>query len=184
MMTDTRRIAEVLPTCVRRRLYQTPDGVRIQCKPKSSIEVAPETVIANPEYYKVRSVSVEDCYVCLGLELPDEVPSLALTPIPKEPPHIRRFRVEDDGSIVYERRKEDWEPPKDVEGFQRDQDDPWKFVSQWPECCHRSVQSNFAAGCGFVRLRMACTHPDLNIADGQLTYQKCCQCLKREIEEK
>lgn len=85
-------------------------------------------------------------------------------------------RIESDGAIVYEKREGDWEPPRDINGYRRDPDNPWRFISLWPECERRAPIKKRAANHGCVRVVMKCKNRDSNLHGEVVTYEQCQQC--------
>lgn len=73
------------------------------------------------------------------------------------------FRVEvlADGTIVYERKPGDFEPPRDHKGYRRKSDDlrsddAWVFIPEWPHCPHRELNQTRKTGCGCLLIEMTC----------------------------
>lgn len=66
-----------------------------------------------------------------------------------------------DGTIVYERKPGDWEPPKDHAGYRRKSndlrsDDAWVFIPLWPKCEKRFLNTKRKTGCGCLLVEMTC----------------------------
>jgi hypothetical protein len=72
-----------------------------------------------------------------------------------------RAEVLPDGTIVYERKPGDWEPPRDHKGYRRKSNDPksddaWVFIPDWPQCPNRSLNTQRKTGCGCLLVEMTC----------------------------
>lgn len=66
-----------------------------------------------------------------------------------------------DGTIVYERKPGDFEPPRDHKGYRRKSDDlrsddAWVFIPDWPECPKRDLNQTRKTGCGCLLVEMTC----------------------------
>jgi hypothetical protein len=59
-----------------------------------------------------------------------------------------------DGFILYE--KESWEPPRDIEGYKRDPNNPFCFYSLWPDCLSRELFILHNDACHCARIVMQC----------------------------
>lgn len=99
---------------------------------------------------------------------------------PKRSRRARRFTIEADGTLVYE-RKEEWEPPRDLQGYVRDESDPWRFKPLWPRCLKRKPKAKRTHGCGGIQITMICRHRDSSLRDTEVTHEQCQQCQVREI---
>lgn len=70
----------------------------------------------------------------------------------------RLFIVESDGSICYEKQgTKDWEPPRDIVGYQRDPENPWRFLPLiWPDCQYRKIKQVQFSNCGCLGQIVTC----------------------------
>lgn len=64
----------------------------------------------------------------------------------------------DDSSLEYPRLAGDTTPPDDIDGFQRDQDNPWLFHPVWLECAVRAEGTKLKPN-GCIDVVMACNNP-------------------------
>lgn len=78
------------------------------------------------------------------------------------PPHVegrdRKFIIEEDGCIVYE-KGDDWEPPRDINGYARDKKNKWRFIPLWPVCRLRAQIGVRYQNCGCIGIVMKCNCP-------------------------
>jgi hypothetical protein len=80
------------------------------------------------------------------------------------------------GSIEYPRRAGDWEPPQDIEGWVRDNENKWLFRPLFPPCTYRHCTAFFKANCGCISIVSRCTNP-LAITFGErITPEICNAC--------
>jgi len=91
----------------------------------------------------------------------------------------RHFVVEFDGSIVYEQEDGIWEPPRDIKGYERDSDNPWRFSPLWPVCNRRVPRSYRSESCGCIKVVMKCLHSDSPAYDRDVSDRQCQLCLVR-----
>ena len=84
----------------------------------------------------------------------------------------RPVHFEPDGTIVYEKAEGEWEPPRDIEGYEREADN-WRFKPLWPECIYRAGAAVRLAGCGCIGVLMRCGHPG---CPSFTNYVKCATC--------
>jgi len=124
--------------------------------------------------YFQRLVTVDLCKDCLfnAPSKPDQAQSY----------RPKRYRIKSDGTIVYEHLADEWEPPKDIYGYQRDPNDPWRFTSKWPKCERREQINQQSSRCQCLKVLMRCTHPDSKCFNQQLSLDECQQCPLREEE--
>lgn len=92
----------------------------------------------------------------------------------------RAVRIESDGTIVYEKGEDDWEPPRDIYGYERDPDNLWRFIPLWPVCEKRQRTTKRNKSCGGILVIMMCTHSDSKRVDKEVTYKQCQRCPVRE----
>jgi len=84
-------------------------------------------------------------------------------------------------SIIYE--KKSWEPPRDINGYQRDVNDAWKFTSLWPSCINRAKETKTNPNCECIDIIMTCKNPQCQYSDKVVTHLNCQECPHR-IERK
>jgi hypothetical protein len=95
------------------------------------------------------------------------------------PPYVegrdRRFHFESDGTLVYEREEGDWEPPRAIDGFEIDPDDPWRLRSLWSPCEARLHTAVRFPACGCIGLISRCSEPRGRFMQ-RVTFEVCKQC--------
>jgi len=102
---------------------------------------------------------------------------------PRKPGRDRTFRIEEDGVIVYEKEEGDWEPPRDINGYERDPDDPWRFIPLWPPCAMRHQIGVRYASCGCIGIVMRCSHPEHPKHMDRVGHEDCQACPFRKSEK-
>jgi len=95
----------------------------------------------------------------------------------------RAVRIESDGTIVYEKGDDDWEPPRDIHGYLRDPKNPWHFTSLWPACEKRQRTTRRNRSCGGIFVTMTCTHSDSKRVGKEVTYKRCQRCPVRDSQK-
>jgi hypothetical protein len=172
MTTDTKAT-----NCNRR--FVKWDGTII-CKP-AQIDIAntpPEVLLQLSRHLGPIKVSPEICAAC----------DQTLTPIVKVlketlPPHKegrdRKFQVEPDGSIVYE--PIDAEPPRDINGYKRDPDNPLRFISHWPPCQLRHYVGVRFAKCGCIDIITRCNNFNKPTYQNRVDLETCINCVNRSM---
>jgi hypothetical protein len=87
---------------------------------------------------------------CLRIEVPDGGPTIL-----------------NDGTIIY--KKVGWEPPLNIDGYERDKENRWVFHPLWPECDTRNAEAILAGSCQCLQIKMTC--------DGQpVSLERCQEC--------
>lgn len=85
-----------------------------------------------------------------------------------------RPRFQADGSIIYP--KKGHEPPPDLDGYQRDPGNYWRFTPLWQSCAWR-LQNQFLKACGAVGILSICTHPEGPTENNrEVQFSQCCSC--------
>ena len=85
-----------------------------------------------------------------------------------------------DGSILYDQRPDDWEPPSLVEGYERDGQDSWSFHPLWESCQLRMYRTEIKKQCRCIQVFVMCIHPEATLNDhGEGTYEGCKGCPHR-----
>lgn len=85
-----------------------------------------------------------------------------------------------DGSIHYDKRPDDWEPPGLVEGYERDGQDSWSFHPLWESCQLRMYGTEIKKQCRCIQVVAVCNHHKVELNDhGEVTYEMCKGCTHR-----
>ncbi len=96
------------------------------------------------------------------------------------PPDYTYGRFLPDGSILYDQRLGDWEPPSLVEGYERDGQDSWSFHPLWESCKLRMYGTEIKENCKCIQVISLCNHPEVKPNDhGEVTYEMCQGCTHR-----
>ena len=130
-------------------------------------------------------VSVAECAKCRG-----EMPVVTLTttswlnisdklestlPPPKDTDRPIRFNL--DGSIEYLDSSTNWEPPREVgNGWERDPENPLRFVPLWLPCADRNQKATRYANCGCVTVTLTCNNPVAKRHGHPVTHDICKSC--------
>jgi hypothetical protein len=91
----------------------------------------------------------------------------------------RKLRFESDGTIVYE--KDGWEPPREIEGYQRDPENAWRFLPLWNICALRHQIAVRYANCGCIGIITRCNNPQCSVFMQRVSHNQCNQCDKRKV---
>jgi len=83
----------------------------------------------------------------------------------------------EDGVIEYPRLVADTVPPDEIDGYQRDPGNAWRFLPLWPPCIVRGVGATVKEN-GCIQVVLVCGNPD---APPFLKTVTCAQCLKCEV---
>jgi hypothetical protein len=94
----------------------------------------------------------------------------------------RKVRFEADGTIVYEKEQGHWEPPRDINGYQRDPENSWRFIPLWKPCALRHQVGVRYANCGCINIIMRCGHPKCPKFGDRVSHTDCADCLLRTQE--
>ena len=100
---------------------------------------------------------------------------LGLT-LPPAQPTDRPVHFEPDGSIVYEKQEGQWEPPRNIDGYARDPNNPLRFIPLWPECQLRYQVAIRYPNCGCINVLMRCNNPEAPEFADRLAYTTCEKC--------
>ena len=85
-----------------------------------------------------------------------------------------------DGSILYDKKPDDWEPPGLVEGYERDGQDSWSFHPLWKSCQLRIYGTEIKEQCNCIQVLTMCNHPEITLDNhGEVTFGQCNSCLIR-----
>jgi hypothetical protein len=106
--------------------------------------------------------------------------ALVFTLLTDAPPGSRYAApvVLSDGSIEYARV--DGDPPPDIDGYERCQDNPWKFLPLWPACAVR-MQGTRRERSGAIDVVMLCQHPEHERFGKPVKYVGCSACPLRRV---
>lgn len=96
----------------------------------------------------------------------------------------RKVTFEDDGTIVYAKEDGDWEPPRDISGYERDVNDPWMFHPLWPECIRQHGIAMRKSACGCINIVMRCNNRQAPHFRDVLEHTDCLACEYRQQPEK
>lgn len=195
-----------LPECQYRRYTKRPGLVRLHCflkRANCTQEECQECSYATPEIGQQRTLIVDGMVMHGRLcENPDpnrltvkvedapwivdhsmdrmnvERPDLQAirASLPRQRGKHRKFTIETDGSIIYAQEEGDWEPPKDINGYKRDPENPWRFIPLWPKCLRRMPKGTRTKRCGCLQLTMVCDNPASELHTKTVTDAECQQC--------
>jgi hypothetical protein len=98
-------------------------------------------------------------------------------PIPGTPYNLPRITGK--GVIIYTPNFEGQLPPPEINGYQRDFDDPWRFYPLWKECVMRIHGTSRNRQRGSINVRMICNHPECQYAGKYVTVLECETCSYR-----
>jgi len=95
------------------------------------------------------------------------------------PPYVkgrdRQFHFEPDGTIVYDHEEGDWEPPRPIDGYESDPEDPWRLRPLWSPCEARMHTAVRFTACGCIGLISRCTEPG-KLFMQRVAFDICQQC--------
>jgi hypothetical protein len=98
---------------------------------------------------------------------------------PHKPGRDRKFHIDEDGTIVYEKEESEWEPPREINGYQHDPQDSWRFTPLWKPCALRHVVAVRYANCGCIGVIMRCNNPEAPLFVDRVSHTDCASCPKR-----
>lgn len=75
--------------------------------------------------------------------------------------------------IEYE--KKGWEPPAEIQGYQRDPENKWRFLSIWPKCKFR-LPGFTSLMCGKIKARPRCGCLGCPLVSQIVTLEDCQKC--------
>ncbi len=201
-----------LPECKYRRFSRRGDVLQLHCFlrkdncthdecvicPSASVETGQRIIVENENGEKevVYFSEVPDpnfAGMMLPLVSPDKLPNwivehrpdlqaISTSLPPARPGKDRRFTMELDGSIVYEQEEGEWEPPRNLKGYKRDLENPFRFTPLWPKCVKRFPRPYRSESCCCVQVNMKCLYRQSKWFDEDVTYQQCQQCSVRETD--
>jgi len=74
--------------------------------------------------------------------------------------------------------KTGFEPPPDLEGFERDPKNPWHFLPLWPPCKKR-IQTQLVKKCGAISVLSVCANSACPLRQQEVKLADCQGCLLR-----
>jgi len=120
------------------------------------------------------------CYQCTMCKQREDFTVIDTSPIPAANPSYRPFIVEKDGSILYTKESDDWEPPRDIDGYTRDPENPWRFKPIiWPDCIGRHTKYFQRKNCGCLGSTITCQNEKSEHYEKKVTVDICEQCTSR-----
>jgi hypothetical protein len=93
---------------------------------------------------------------------------------------VRRWTIESNGTIVYEREEGFDEDPRDINGYQRDPNNPYRFIPLWPKCFMRHSVGIQYPLCGCLDIIMRCNNPDAKKFQDRVKLEDCQSCPVRK----
>jgi len=90
-----------------------------------------------------------------------------------------RARMLPNGCVEY--AKKGHEPPPDLDGYQRDPGNAWKFLPLWPKCKKR-IQTQSMKQCGALAILTVCANGDCPLKQQQVTFAQCSSCEHKVVE--
>jgi len=113
--------------------------------------------------------------------MPDLPTQMADTLPPFKKGRDRKSHFEPDGTLVYAREKGDWEPPRAIDGFKADPDNPWRLKPLWGFCVARLHTAVRFPACGCIGLVSRCSEPRGRFMQ-RVTFEVCQQCSFQETD--
>lgn len=84
-----------------------------------------------------------------------------------------------DGRIEYPKRPGDWEPPAEIDGYERDGENKWLFHPKWDFCNLRMMGAALKENCGCISVVSKCMHPLAPTFNQFVTHADCSTCPHR-----
>jgi hypothetical protein len=93
----------------------------------------------------------------------------------------RPVTVNADNSIIYDKQDdEDWEPPREINGYIRDPENAWRFIPIiWPACTLRTTKTLLKKNCGCWDFDVRCTCAECSLNTQPVTHLDCEKCAFR-----
>ena len=120
-----------------------------------------------------KPTNLSTCQMCMQSSLTDIEQTLP----PYQEGRDRKLTFESDGSITYEQTGD--EPP-DINGYKRDEKNPWHFLSLWPDCLLRHGSGIRYASCGCINVIMRCNNPETPTFGDRINHTQCQTCQWRK----
>jgi hypothetical protein len=94
-------------------------------------------------------------------------------------PPPRLFTVAEDGSVTYA-KGDQWEPPREPNGYTRDPENAWRFIPIiWPACTLRTTKTLLKKNCGCWDFDVRCTCAECSLNTQPVTHLDCEKCAFR-----
>lgn len=90
-----------------------------------------------------------------------------------------RIRMLPGGVVEY--AKKGWEPPPDLDGYDRDTGNAWRFIPKWPPCKKR-IQTTSMKSCGAMSVLTVCANDKCPLKQQQVSFAQCAACQFRVTE--
>ncbi len=84
-----------------------------------------------------------------------------------------RARILPDGCVEYARKGH--EPPPELDGYDRDSGNPWRFIPKWPKCKKR-IQTQSMKPCGALSILTVCANGDCPLKQQIVSFAQCNAC--------
>lgn len=118
-------------------------------------------------------------FVVYGGGKPERLLSLMGQTLPPDDGIERDFArpvFNQDGSIEYPKRPGDWEPPGEIDGYERDGENKWLFHPKWDFCPLRLMGAALKPNCGCISVVSRCIHPATSTFNQYVTHADCHSC--------
>jgi hypothetical protein len=89
-----------------------------------------------------------------------------------------RARMLPNGVVEY--AKKGWEPPPDLDGYERDPGNAWRFLPKWPACKKR-IQTVNMKSCGAINVLTVCANDKCEHKQKEVTFAICSACPLRVL---
>ena len=109
---------------------------------------------------------------------PDLQAIMAALP-PYEAGRDRPVTMDANGVITYSRDGEFVDEPREINGYRRDPDEPYRFVPLWPVCGLRYFMGVRYPRCGCIEAIARCNNPACPIFYQRITATHCADCRQR-----
>lgn len=90
-----------------------------------------------------------------------------------------RVRMFPGGIVEY--AKKGWEPPPDLDGYERDPGNAWRFLPKWTPCKKR-IQTVSMKSCGAMSVLTVCANDKCPLKQQQVSFAQCSACQFRVTE--
>jgi len=126
---------------------------------------------SRPSHWVVPNV----CKRCRLKTVRPDLATIELTLPPHKEGRDRKFIFEEDGTVVYE-KNDNLEEPRDINGYQRDPNNPYRFTPLWPICTLRHGVGIRYAKCGCINIIMRCNNPAALKFMDRVSHEQCQNC--------
>lgn len=89
-----------------------------------------------------------------------------------------RARMLPNGIVEYV--KKGWEPPPDLDGYERDPGNAWRFLPKWP-LCKKRIQTQSMKSCGALSILTVCANDKCEHKQKEVTFAICSACPLRVV---